>query len=216
MIREFRKNLVIVIVSAIMLSFLISGCSSTITQAIISIDNIEFELGCKVNEIVDAGFQIGESDHVRSIYYLELPKIEANTTLNQEFYIFRDWIPSHVGICVINPSDKPAGLEDCIVYKFSYNCADYLDANIESTDVRLNSISFQFTDKKQVVESLESQGFIFGNNERAEFMTMSEENSKRLNNTQESSEYIIVICDIYDIKTDARLIDGFEISIKQG
>lgn len=147
---------------------------------------------------------------------MELPKIEANTTLNQEFYIFRDWIPSHVGICVINPSDKPAGLEDCIVYKFSYNCADYLDANIESTDVRLNSISFQFTDKKQVVESLESQGFMFGNNERAEFMTMSEENSKRLNNIQESSEYIIVICDIYDIKTDARLIDGFEISIKQG
>lgn len=194
---------------------MVSGCSSANPRAIISVDNVEFNLGCKVSEIIDAGFQLGESDHFRSIYYMELPEIDALTSSSYYFYIFKDWVPSHVGIGVFNPSDKPAGLEECIVYKFSYNCGDYLDANIESVDVRLNSISFQFSDKKQVIDALNSQGFKFENNEKVEFMTMSEEDSKLLNNIQESSEYKVVVCDIYDSKTDARLIDGFEISIKQ-
>lgn len=214
MTRCLKKVYAFIIVS-VYISIMLSGCSSAKSQAIISIDNIEFELGCKVSEIVDAGFQLGESDHFRSIYYMGLPEIAAGTTNSYEFYIFKDWVPSHVGIGVYSPSDQSVGLEDCIVYKFSYTCGDYLDANIESVDVRLNKTSFQFSDKKQVIESLESQGFKFEGNSKAVFMTMSEEGSKYLNALQESSECKVVIYDIYDSNTNTRLIDGFEISIKQ-
>lgn len=214
MTRCLKKVYAFIIVS-VYISIMISGCSSSKSHAIISIDNVDFHLGCKVSEIVNAGFQIGESDHIRSVYYMGLPEIDARTTDIYDYFIFKDFVPSHVGIGVYNPSDQSVGLEDCIVYKFSYNCGDYLDANIESVDVRLNKTSFQFSDKKQVIESLELQGYKFEENSKADFMTMSEEGSKYLNALQESAECKVVIYDIYDSKTNTRLIDGFEISIKQ-
>lgn len=202
----------IFIVVVIVLFSMSSGCSRKSQVVNVSIDGVDFQLGCKVSSIIDAGFQIGESDHFRSVYYMELPTVKAKTSL--ECYIFKDFVPSHVGIFVYNSTDHNVELTECIVYMFQYDCGEYISNEIECLNVRFNGIDFHFSDCKQIIKSLEHQGFRFNKEEKKEFLAKDNSDVDLYLNGNYREVYQVTICNIYDRKSDSRLISGFVISIK--
>lgn len=207
---HFRVR-VIFIVLVIILFSMSSGCLQKSQNISVSIDGVDFQPGCKVSSIIDAGFQIGESDHFRSVYYMDLPTVKAKTT--SEFFVFKDFVPSHVGIFVYNSSDHNVELEECIVYMFLYDRSEYMSNEIECLNVRLNGVDLYFSDSKQVINSLEYQGFKFNELEKTEFLT--EDNSDiELHLTGNCGDvYQITVSNIYDRESDTRLINSFAVSI---
>ena len=189
-----------------------SGCSRKKQYVNVSIDGIDFQPGCKVSSIIDAGFQIGESDHFRSVYYMELPTVEANTTV--EYFVFKDFVPSHVGIYVYNSADHTVELEECIVYMFQYDCSAIISHEIECLDVRFNGIDFHLSKCKPVIKSLEHQGFKFNNKEKTAFLDKDNSDDQLYLTGYYCDVYQITVSNIYDRESDSRLINSFVVSIK--
>ena len=75
--RKTDRLMAAVIVLAMALSFVFTGCVSAAPDMKISIDGKEFELGCKVSDILDAGFKLASIDS-KSKIITEYPELAAS------------------------------------------------------------------------------------------------------------------------------------------
>ena len=203
-----------IIVMVMALSFVFTGCSGVNPEMKVTIDGSEFQLDCKVSDILNAGFELAEIDHKNGIID-EFPDLEARTMIRSSFYIFKDGVPSHVGIGVYNKSTQAVKFEDCTVYEFEYNADEYYKANEgQYLDVKFNGIDFHFTDRESVIGDLESKGFKFDDKDKTSFFAKNDPYSEALISAKGLFERHVTIYNYYDYESGDRFINGFEVAIK--
>ena len=213
--RKVLKILSVLVIMVMALSFVFTGCSSINPEMKITIDGKDLQLDCKVKDILDAGFELGETGHKNSIIK-DFPDLEARTMISSSFYIFKDGVPANVGIGVYNKSYQAEKFEDCTVYEFKYDCDQYAYRANEGKclDVKFNGIDFHFTDRQQVIGDLEGQGFKFDEKDKTSFLADNDPYSDSLLSAKGLFERHLTIFNNYDYDSGNRFINGFEFAIK--
>ena len=207
------QSAVVILVMA--LSVLFTGCDSLDPSMKISIDGSEFQLDCKVSEILDAGFELAEIDHKNGIIS-ELPDMEPRTLIRSSIYLFKDGKPSHVAIYVYNKSVNAAKFEDCSVYGFKYDCGDYANDSGETgyLDVKFNGIDMRFADRESVIGALEGQGFKFKDADKTDFFKQNDAYSSSLIGATGMFGHNLTVFNDYDYNSGNRYVNAIEFENK--
>lgn len=205
----------VVLVLALGLSMLFSGCSLTGPEMKISIDGDEFQLDCEVGDILSAGYELAEYDHKNAIMteYFDVP---ARTLITSGMFLYKDGVASHVEIFIYNKSTSDAKFADCNVYKFEYDAGDYASesGNDDGLKVLMNGVDFRFTDRKSVIADLETQGFKFKDSDKEDFFKSGDAFSSSLITSTGLIEKYLTVYNNYDYESGERYINGFEIELK--
>ena len=212
--RRTYKITAVLIVLAMALSVAFTGCSDAGPSMKITVDGHEFQLDCKVSEILNAGFKLSEIDHTSGLIK-EFPEIEARSLLTSCVYLITPGGQlTHVGIKVYNKSVNPLKYEDCNVYSFEYECGEYGSSrNVAAIPVRFNGLDFNFTDRAKTVGDLESQGFHFKDADKADFLKSGDAYSTSLLGATNTGSNRMYVKNSYDYETGERYINGFEFCI---
>lgn len=169
--RKTDRLIAAVIVLAMALTFVFTGCTNAAPDMKISIDGKEFELGCKVSDILDAGLELASIDSASHII-TEYPELEARTLLQNSLFIYKNGESSHVAIYVMNKTVNAMTLDECIVYAFKYDCGTFSDNASRTPGIKVlfNGIDFRFAERHTVLSSLESRGFRFKDADKQDFL----------------------------------------------
>ena len=207
------------VIAVLILAFtmLFAGCDSMDPAMKITIDGTDFKLDCQVSEILNAGFELAEIDHVKGIMK-EFPDMEPRTLITSSIYLFKDGKPSHVAIYVYNKSASTCRFEDCEVYGFKYDCGDYA-GNANETgylEVKFNDIDVRFADRQSVIGSLESQGFKFKDADKTDFFKTNDAYSTSLISANGMMGHHLTVYNDYDYNSGERYVNAveFEKSVK--
>ena len=209
------KLISVVLVLAMGLSMVLTGCSLTGPDMKITVDGDEFELDCKVSDILAAGYELAEYDHKNAIM-TEFPDIPSRTLVADGMYLYKNGEATHLEIFIYNKSMSDAKLADCNVYKFNYDAGDYASeaGKDDCLNVKFNGINFRFTDRESVISDLESQGFKFKDSDKTDFFTSGDPYSTSLIGPTGLNDKNMTVFNDYNYETGDRFINGFEISLK--
>lgn len=213
-----RKTLAVAVFFAVMMSVLLTGCPLKDPEMKISIDGKEFSLDCKVQDLIDAGFQIAETGSPTTVIdEADYPVIQARL-MDSEFYylITGDGLPCDVSFHVYNNDSSDLAFTECKVYLFNYDAGSYSEfvtRNPETAEVLLNGIDFKFTDCKETVDALKDSGFKFKDSEVEEFCADDMYGKSVIGPTGLSSHDLSIFHD-YDYEKAVVRTNGFEISLK--
>ena len=212
--RVFKIEAVI-IVMVMALTMIFTGCDSMDPAMKITVDGTDFQLDCKVSEILDAGFQLANIDHKNGIV-TEYPEMEARTLIKSSIYLFKDNKPAHVAIYVYNKSYNTEKFEDCNVYGFKYDCGDYSGNNGETgyLDVKFNGINMRFADRQSVISDLEGQGFKFKDSDKTDYFKKNDAYSKSLISAAGMFGHHLTVYNNYDYNSGERYVNAIEFQIK--
>ncbi|MBR4430524.1 MAG: hypothetical protein IKS75_04430 [Clostridiales bacterium] len=214
--RNTKRFAAVVLVMAMALSVIFTGCgSSSAPEMKISIEGYEFSPGCKISEIMDAGFTFADTDHVNTMMK-ESPVIPARTVVTGGVYIFRNGKPSHVAVYVYNKTVNDMDFRDCSVYSFKYDAGVYAQdaADDNCLKVLFNGIDMRFTDRKKVIEELENQGFKFNDDKKTDFFKDGDAYSSYLISATNTGGRSLTITNDYNYESGTRFVNGFECKIK--
>ena len=212
--RKTNRLTAAVIVLAMALSVLFTGCGSTAPDMKISIDGKEFQLGCVVSDLLDAGFKLATLESSSRIL-TEYDELEGRTLLQNSLYLYKDNESTHVRIYVMNKTVNKMTLDQCIVYAFKYDCGEY-STNVSKTPrfkVLFNGIDFRFTERQTVLSSLESQGFKFSEADKQDFFKNGDAYSTSLISVKNSNGSVLTVFNDYNYNTGDRTVNGFEFKL---
>lgn len=200
------------------LSVLFTGCSFTDPEMKISIDGNEFSLDCKVQDLIDAGYDISSIDHKSQIIKdSDYPVIGARIMDQKNYYLInKSGVACNVAFNVYNNSSSDCPLNECKVYLFKYDAgtySEYVTKSIEGPVVLLNGIDFKFTDCKETVDALTSAGFKFNSSDVDAFSANDMYGKSVIGPTGLGGHNMSVFHD-YDYDEGIVRVNGFEISIK--
>lgn len=207
------QSVIVIMVMAMVMLF--TGCDSMDPAMKVTVDGNEFQLGCTVKEILDSGFELADIDHKNGIIH-DYPDMEGRSLTTSSIYLFKDGKPSHVAIYICNKGTSTVKLEECTVYGFKYDCGSYASDSKETgyLDVKFNGIDARFADRKTVVGDLESQGFKFKDNEKADFFRENDAYSKSLVSATGMFGHDLTVYNDYDYNTGNRYVNGIEFKEK--
>lgn len=205
---RFQSVIVVMVMAMVML---FAGCDSMDPSMKVTVDGAEFQLGCKVSEVLDAGFELAGIDHRNGILK-EYPDMEARSLTTSSIYLFKGGKPSHVAIYVCNKGTSSARFEECTVYGFKYDCGDYAHDKDETgyLDVTFNGIDARFADRNSVISSLEDQGFKFKDAEKTDFLKENDAYSKSLISATGMFGHDLTVYNNYDYNTGNRYVNSIE------
>lgn len=213
-----RKIYAAFVILAMLISLIFSGCMFSDPEIKISVDGKEFVLGCKVQDLLDSGFDIALTNYEKDILTEEEYPVIGSKKMDQTNYylISEGGLPCDLLFRVYNndPTDLP--LNECRVFLFKYDAgtyADYVPLNIEYPEVLLNGISFKFTDCKETVDALSDAGFKF-NKFDAEKFTANDKYGMTVISPGLLFEHNMAIFHDYDNNDGVVRMNGFEISDK--
>ena len=205
----------VIVIMVMVLTMLFTGCGSMDPAMKITVDGTDFQLDCKVSEILDAGFELAGIDHKSGIV-TEYPEMEARTLIQNSIYLFKDGKPTHVAIYVYNKSVNSEKFEDCNVYGFKYDCGDYAHDKGETgyLDVKFNGIDMRFADRESVISELEGQGFKFKDSDKTDFFKKNDAYSTSLISATGMFGHHLTVYNDYDYNTGERYVNAVEFQIK--
>lgn len=210
-----KKNVIkiraAIVIMVMAFAMIFTACDSLDPAMKISIDGTEFKIDCPVSEILNAGFELAEIDHVSGIMK-EYPDMESRTLITNSIYLFKDGKPSHVAIYVYNKSSSACRFEDCEVYGFKYDCGDYA-GNVNETgylEVKFNDIDVRFADRQSVIGSLESQGFKFKDADKTDFFKTNDAYSTSLISANGMMGHHLTVFNDYDYNSGERYVSAIE------
>ncbi len=212
--RKTGKLTSVILVLAMVLSVMFSGCSFTAPEMKISIEGKEFKLDCKVSEILDAGFELADIDHPSHVL-ANMPTIDARSVVQDALFIFKDGRASHVGVYVYNKSVEQKKLEDCNVYAFDLDCGPY-SQNVNEANVlkvKFNGVDFRFTDRATVLTALEGQGFKFNASDKESFLKDGDAYSNSLVTATNLDGSSVTVYNDYNMQTGERTVNGFDVKL---
>ncbi len=215
--RITKRLTAVILIMAMALSVVLTGCGSSDSRLSmrVSIDGHQFSPGCKVSDILDAGFTLADTDHV-STMMTESPVIPARTVVTSGLYVFKNGEPSHVEIFVYNKTVNNLDLKDCDVYEFKYDAGIYAqDASDDNClKVLFNGIDMRFTDRKKVIEELENQGFKFKEDEKTDFFKDGDAYSTYIISATNTAGHSLDVTNDYNYESGMRFVNGFECKLK--
>ena len=211
----------VVLVLAIGLSMVFTGCSLTGPEMKITIDGDEFQLDCEVGDILSAGYELAEYDHKNAIMteYFDVP---ARTLITSGMFLYKDGVASHVEIFIYNKSTSDAKFADLAAPQEEVDTlvidTDEEGASESGNDdglkVLMNGVDFRFTDRKSVIADLETQGFKFKDSDKEDFFKSGDAFSSSLITSTGLIEKYLTVYNNYDYESGERYINGFEIELK--
>lgn len=164
-------KVVAVIVAALVL-LLGYGVYLSLTKELppeIVIDGKEFSTGDTIQDLLDAGFVIGNAD--REVYDVEqLEEIKGKTYSAEFFYVGKEGKKGEfedTGIIVSLYNDSAVGcsFSQGKIYSFRY----YLNSEDKSGKVTINGIDFSGMDKKEAVAAFEEKEMSFDEEKKEKF-----------------------------------------------
>ncbi len=203
------QSVIVIMVMALVMSF--TGCGSLDPEMKVTVDGTDFKLGCTVQEVLDAGFELADIDHKSGILK-SYPDMEARSLTTSSIYLFKDGKPSHVAIYVCNKGTSSVKFEECTVYGFKYDCGDYARDSGETgyLDVTFNGIDPRFADRKSVIGDLEGQGFKFKDAEKTDFFKENDAYSKSLVSATGMLSHDLTVYNNYDYNSGNRYVNSIE------
>ena len=213
-----KKVFSVVVILAMMVSVLCTGCSAFDPEMKISIDGKEFSLDCKVQDLIDAGYDISSIDHKSQIIKdSDYPVIGAMIMDQKNYYLINEsGVACNVAFNVYNISSSDRPLNECKVYLFKYDAgtySEYITKSIEAPVVLLNGIDFKFTDCKETTDALASAGFKFKSSDVDAFSANDMYGQSVIGPTGLGGHSMSIFHD-YDYNEGVVRVNGFEISLK--
>lgn len=212
--RKTNKILAAVIVLLMAMSIVFTGCTAGGPSMKISIEGVEFQLDCKVSDILNAGFELADIDHPGHIMK-DFPELDARTLVQEGLFIYKNGEASNVAIFVYNKSVETQRLEDCNVYCFKYDCGTYSQnaGNDNCLKVLFNGIDMRFTDRQKVLTALEGQDFHFKDADKTDFLKSGDAYSKSLIGATNTQGSFLTIFNDYNYESGERTVNGFEFKL---
>lgn len=203
---------------ALMVSLLFTGCAGMDPEMTISIDGKEFSLDCKVQDLIDAGFDIASINHQSEILSeSDYPVIGSKIMDQTNYYLISEGgVPCDVAFRVYNDGSSDLTLNECKVYQFKFDAgtyAEYANSSVEKPEVLLNGVDCRFTDCDETASALNDTGFRFNSDDIEAFSADDMYGTSVIGPDGLMGHNVSLFHD-YDYNDGVVRTNGFEISLK--
>lgn len=161
--------LVLVIVVGVGYFFYMKG----MVKPVVSINGTDLTVGMTVQELVDAGFTVGDSISGRGDMDLGAQsQIPGESYTSTFYYVYtkdQNGYDEYANVVfhVYNKSVNSADLKDCRIYAYRYDPS----FEFSKASVLVNGIDFAGLSKEETIAALEEQGIKFKADDKEEFMS---------------------------------------------